>query len=96
MGSNKSKDFKFWGLLITGFVLVLIAMFTPPLAVVDNSIIFLVGQITLLIAGLLECCVHIDIKNGYLHLGRMEKTIKETEYKKIVDTPEKEEKPNEQ
>lgn len=86
--NKKNNDVKFWGLLIVGFVLVLIAMFTPPLAIVDNSIILLVGQITLLIGGLLECCVHIDIKNGYLHIGRMEKHIKEIEYKNVNVPPD--------
>lgn len=69
--NSNSKDWKFFSLLLSGMILILIAMFTPPLSVIDNSVIFVVGQLTLLIGGLLECCVHIDIKNGYLHIGRM-------------------------
>ena len=79
---NNSKDWKFFSLMSIGFILVLVSLFIEPKGIIDNSVLFAVGQITLLLAGLLECCVHIDIKNGYLHLGKM--TDNETEKHKIV------------
>lgn len=69
--SKNSKDWKFFSLMLIGFVLVLISLFIEPKGIIDNSVLFAVGQLTLLLAGLLECCIHIDIKNGYLHLGKM-------------------------
>lgn len=68
--------------MLIGFILVLISLFIEPKGIIDNSVLFAVGQLTLLLAGLLECCVHIDIKNGYLHLGKM--TDNETEKHKFV------------
>ena len=88
---NKSNDVKFFSMLLCGMILILIAMFTPPLSVIDSSVIFVVGQLTLLIGGLLECCVHIDIKNGYLHIGRMSDKEHSKIPKQIEQTKEKDE-----
>ena len=87
---KKNNDWKFYSMLLCGMILILIAMFTPPLSVIDNSVIFVVGQLTLLIGGLLECCVHIDIKNGYLHVGKMS----DKEYSKIPKQTETEQNEN--
>lgn len=94
MKKNNSNDWKFYSMLLCGMILILIAMFTPPLSVIDSSVIFVVGQLTLLIGGLLECCVHIDIKNGYLHIGKMS----DKEHNKIPKQTEQtdENKPQEQ
>lgn len=80
--SKNSKDWKFFSLMLIGFILVLISLFIEPKGIIDNSVLFAVGQITLLLSGLLECCIHIDIKNGYLHLGKM--TDNETDKHKFV------------
>lgn len=90
-----NKDWKFYSMLICGMILILIAMFTPPLSVIDSSVIFVVGQLTLLIGGLLECCVHIDIKNGYLHIGRMSDKEYSKIPKQIEQTPEQKNTPQE-
>lgn len=89
-----NKDWKFFSLMLIGFILVLISLFIEPKGIIDNSVLFAVGQLTLLLAGLLECCVHIDIKNGYLHLGKM--TDNETEKHKFVLRNTKKEETDEQ
>lgn len=95
MKKSNSKDLRFWGMLVCGMILILIAMFTPPLSVIDSSVIFVVGQLTLLIGGLLECCVHIDIKNGYLHIGRMSDKEYSKIPKQIEETDEQKDTPSE-
>ena len=45
------KDVKFFVLVALGCVFGVIGMFTPPIGVIDGSVLIMVGQIFLLAAG---------------------------------------------
>ena len=45
------KDVKFFVLVVLGCAFGVIGMFTPPLGVIDGSVLIMVGQIFLLAAG---------------------------------------------
>lgn len=81
----KRLNIKFYALLVIGFVLALIGLLSPPVGVVDNSVLIMLGEVTILAGGVIGCVVHLDFRNMYFHIGRMNESIA-TEEKKRVQT----------
>lgn len=68
--SKKRNDFRFYSLLIVGLIISLFGLLTPPLGQVDNSILLLIGNLTILVGGVLEVVIYLNIKKGIFFVGK--------------------------
>lgn len=83
----KKVDWKFLVLIIMGFAIAMVGLISPPLGVISNSVLIMVGEFFVLAGGVIGCVVHFDFKNLYFHIGKMEK---------FTDGDQKPEKPEEE
>lgn len=90
--SKKRNDFRFYSLVIVGLVISLFGLLTPPLGHIDNSILLLVGNLTILVGGVLEVVIYLNIKKGIFFVGKhtieeikkdLQEEVKTTENKEI-------------
>lgn len=88
MGINKSKDWKFYSLLLVGLTLSLCGIYTPPIGIISDSLLIVIGNLTILVGALYDVSIVVDIKEKYFCVGRNPKIQKETDIQK--------EKPDEQ
>lgn len=89
---KKRNDFRFYSLVIVGLVISLFGLLTPPLGHIDNSILLLVGNLTILVGGVLEVVIYLNIKKGIFFVGKhtieeikkdLQEELKTTENKEI-------------
>jgi hypothetical protein len=89
---KKRNDFRFYSLVIVGLVISLFGLLTPPLGHIDNSILLLVGNLTILVGGVLEVVIYLNIKKGIFFVGKhtieeikkdLQEELKPTENKEI-------------
>lgn len=71
---NKNNDWKFYAILVVGTAISIIALLTEPMGVIDNSVLLLVGQLTVLCASLFNVSIVLDIKEKYFCLGKNPKS----------------------
>lgn len=67
---NKSNDWKFWGLLVVGLTLSLCGIFTPPIGVISDSLLIVIGNLTILVGALYDISIVVDIKEKYFCVGK--------------------------
>lgn len=86
------KEIKFFVLIAISFALALCSLYIPPIGIIDGSVLSAISMFIILSAGVIECVIHIDFKNLYFHLGKMDKTInykeKDTSAKQINEKKE--------
>lgn len=68
--SKKRNDFRFYALLVVGLVISLFGLCTPPIGVIDNSLLLLIGNLTILVGGVLEVVMYINVKKGVFFVGK--------------------------
>ena len=68
--SKKRNDFRFYALLVVGLVISLFGLCTPPIGVIDNSLLLLIGNLTILVGGVLEVVMYINVKKGIFFVGK--------------------------
>lgn len=68
--SKKRNDFRFYSLVIVGLIISLFGLLTPPLGHIDNSILLLIGNLTILVGGVLEVVIYLNIKKGIFFVGK--------------------------
>lgn len=86
--NKKNNDVKFWGLLVVGLTLSLCGIYTPPIGIISDSLLIVIGNLTILVGALYDVSIVLDIKEKYFCVGRNPKIQKETDKEK--------EKPDEQ
>lgn len=88
------KEIKFFVLIAISFALALCSLYIPPIGIIDGSVLSAISMFIILSAGVIECVIHIDFKNLYFHLGKMDKTInykeKDSSAKQINEQKQKE------
>lgn len=84
---NKYSEIKFYILIILGFVIMIIGLVSPPLGVINNTVLLGAGQFLVLAGGLVGCVVHFDFKNLYFHIGKMTKDTASEDNKRIRENP---------
>lgn len=67
---KKRNDFRFYALLVVGLVISLFGLCTPPIGVIDNSLLLLIGNLTILVGGVLEVVMYINVKKGIFFVGK--------------------------
>lgn len=86
------KEIKFFVLIGISFALALCSLYIPPIGIIDGSVLSAISMFIILSAGVIECVIHIDFKNLYFHLGKMDKSInykeKDSSVKQIEKTNE--------
>lgn len=75
---TNNKDLRFWGLLVVGLCLSLCGIFTPPIGVISDSLLIVIGNLTILVGALYDISIVVDIKEKYFCVGRNPKITKET------------------
>lgn len=80
---DKRAQFKFYALIVLGFVIALIGILAPPIGQIHNSVIIMAGQFFVLAGGIYGCVIHFDFKNLYFHIGKMTKGVGTEECKRI-------------
>lgn len=89
---KKRNDFRFYSLVLVGLVISLFGLLTPPLGHIDNSILLLIGNLTILVGGVLEVVIYLNIKKGIFFVGKhtieeikkdLQEELKPTENKEI-------------
>ncbi len=73
------KDVKFLVLVIMGFIIAMVGLISPPMGIISNSVLVMVGEFFVLAGGVIGCVVHFDFKNLYFHIGKMEKPSEQTQ-----------------
>lgn len=68
--SKKRNDFRFYSLVVVGLIISLFGLLTPPLGHIDNSILLLIGNLTILVGGVLEVVIYLNIKKGIFFVGK--------------------------
>lgn len=68
--SKKRNDFRFYSLVLVGLIISLFGLLTPPLGHIDNSILLLIGNLTILVGGVLEVVIYLNIKKGIFFVGK--------------------------
>lgn len=79
---NNSKDWKFWGLLVVGLTLSLCGIYTPPIGIISDSLLIVIGNLTILVGALYDISIVVDIKEKYFCVGKNPKLPKETDDEK--------------
>lgn len=79
---TNNKDWKFWGLLVTGLTLSLCGIYTPPIGIISDSLLIVIGNLTILVGALYDVSIVLDIKEKYFCVGRNPKIQKETNEQK--------------
>lgn len=74
---KQKNDLKFWGLLVVGLCLSLCGIFTPPIGVISDSLLIVIGNLTILVGALYDISIVVDIKEKYFCVGRNPKLPKE-------------------
>lgn len=77
-----NRDLKFWGLLVTGLTLSLCGIYTPPIGIISDSLLIVIGNLTILVGALYDVSIVLDIKEKYFCVGRNPKIQKETNEQK--------------
>lgn len=77
MSKNNKKDWKFWGLLVVGLTLSLCGIFTPPIGVISDSLLLVIGNLTILVGALYDVSIVVDVKEKYFCVGRNPKIKKD-------------------
>lgn len=67
---KKRNDFRFYSLVVVGLIISLFGVLTPPLGQIDNSILLLIGNLTILVGGVLEVVIYLNIKKGIFFVGK--------------------------
>lgn len=89
---KKRNDFRFYSLVVVGLVISLFGLLTPPIGQIDNSILLLIGNLTILVGGVLEVVIYLNIKKGIFFVGKhtieevkkdLQEELKDTENKEI-------------
>lgn len=75
MSKDNKKDWKFFAILLVGTAISIIALLTEPMGIIDNSVLLLVGQLTVLCASLFNVSIVLDIKEKYFCLGKNPKQV---------------------
>lgn len=78
------KDIKFYFLVLIGAVISMTALLTPPLGQVDNSVLLLLGELSILIGALYNCSMYLNVRRGIFAVG---KDLNINEIKKDVTEP---------
>lgn len=78
------KDIKFYVLVLIGAVISMTALLTPPLGTVDNSVLLLMGELSILIGALYNCSMYLNVRRGIFAVG---KDLNINEIKKDVTEP---------
>lgn len=76
MKKNKN-DAKFWGLLVVGLTISLCGIYTPPIGIISDSLLIVIGNLTILVGALYDVSIVLDIKEKYFCVGRNPKIQKE-------------------
>lgn len=79
------KDIKFYVLVGLGFTISLVGLLSPPIGIVDNSVLVVTGLFLSVAGGLIGAVIHLDFKNLYFHIGPMPTKIKEDKKKCVKD-----------
>lgn len=74
---KESKDLRFWGLLAVGLTLSLCGIYTPPIGIISDSLLIVIGNLTILVGALYDISIVVDIKEKYFCVGRNSKITKE-------------------
>lgn len=77
MTKDSKKDLKFWGLLAVGLTLSLCGIYTPPIGIISDSLLIVIGNLTILVGALYDVSIVLDIKEKYFCVGRNPKITKE-------------------
>lgn len=77
-----NKDLRFWGLLAVGLTLSLCGIFTPPIGIISDSLLIVIGNLTILVGALYDVSIVLDIKEKYFCVGRNPKIQKEKDEQK--------------
>lgn len=64
------KDIKFYFLVVIGAVISMTALLTPPLGQVDNSVLLLLGELSILIGALYNCSMYLNVRRGIFAVGK--------------------------
>lgn len=78
------KDIKFYILVVIGAVISMTALLTPPLGQIDNSVLLLLGELSILIGALYNCSMYLNVRRGIFAVG---KDLNINEIKKDVTEP---------
>ena len=87
------KEIKFFVLVTISAILAIMALYIPPQGVIDKSVLIGISLFISLAAGVIECVIHLDFKNLYFHLGKMDKSINYKEKETIQKTEQNENTP---
>lgn len=77
-----NKDAKFWGLLVVGLTLSLCGIWTPPIGIISDSLLIVIGNLTILVGALYDVSIVLDIKEKYFCVGKNPKIKKEKDEQK--------------
>jgi hypothetical protein len=77
-----NKDWKFWGLLVVGLTISLCGIYTPPIGIISDSLLIVIGNLTILVGALYDISIVVDIKEKYFCVGKNPKLPKETDDEK--------------
>lgn len=84
---KKNKELKFWGLLVVGLTLSLCGIFTPPIGVISDSLLIVIGNLTILIGALYDVSIVVDVKEKYFCVGKNPKISKDKDDVKSTEQP---------
>lgn len=88
MSKKKNNDVKFFALLVVGLTLSLCGIWTPPIGIISDSLLIVIGNITILVGALYDVSIVLDIKEKYFCVGKNPK-IKQTETEEQNETTPK-------
>ena len=74
---KQNKDAKFWGLLTAGLTLSLCGIWTPPIGIISDSLLIVIGNLTILVGALYDVSIVLDVKEKYFCVGKNPKIQKE-------------------
>ena len=74
---KNNKDAKFWGLLIAGLTLSLCGIWTPPIGIISDSLLIVIGNLTILVGALYDVSIVLDVKEKYFCVGKNPKIKQE-------------------
>jgi hypothetical protein len=83
---RQKNEAKFWGLLVVGLTLSLCGIYTPPIGIISDSLLIVIGNLTILVGALYDVSIVLDIKEKYFCVGRNPKLPQETDEQK--NTPQ--------
>lgn len=82
----QKNESKFWGLLVVGLTLSLCGIYTPPIGIISDSLLIVIGNLTILVGALYDVSIVLDIKEKYFCVGRNPKLPQEKDEQK--NTPQ--------